>query len=216
VNENLSKSDLPKLPDPNVTPANDPSKPVKSQDNIFKTLAYKVKALEINQSLSNKYLEEITSRYLNILKEMLTKVELEHVKLNKAIQGASKQSATMQLKFERQLEHEVDQRVSLLSANLTKELQILKEQMLQSETDRRNDIFTFGIILFIGLSAYLCLERQRTNQLVYAYNLPLEKDLEKDDPNEFHYLPKISKRKKEVKKSKSFYQFKRSPLEAPM
>jgi hypothetical protein len=57
-----------------------------------------VKALEINQSLSNRYLEDVTARYLNILKEIKTaigKVEQEHIQLSKAIHDAAKLGSSM-------------------------------------------------------------------------------------------------------------------------
>ena len=68
------------------------------QENIFKTLANKIKYIEMNQSIAMSYLEETTGKYLNILKEIKTticNVEKEHVTLSKAIHKAAKRGATL-------------------------------------------------------------------------------------------------------------------------
>ena len=91
---------------------------MKTPENFFRTLAnrsilsllpllfcteqHTVKGLEINQSLSTRYLEDLTlnltSRYLNLFKELkenLERVQEEHVQLSKAIHAAATHGAAM-------------------------------------------------------------------------------------------------------------------------
>ena len=55
---------------------------------------YLVKSLEMNQSITSKYLEEMNARYLSFLTELKTsiaKLEVEHIKFSKIIYGVENQ-----------------------------------------------------------------------------------------------------------------------------
>lgn len=66
----------------------DHSSHTKNPENVLKTLATKVKHLEFNQSLTNRYLEDISSKYLQVFREIKTsinKLEAKNLDLSKIL-----------------------------------------------------------------------------------------------------------------------------------
>ncbi len=190
-----------------------------------------VKALEINQSLSNRYLEDVTSRYLSILKELkatLAKIETEHLQLSKAIHitvhelnSLAKRGADMEGKLEylqTMAVSEVERRALLAYAHVTREMAVLKDEIRQHDQDRKNEIYTIAIIAACLIYFLFYWERQ----VVFDKLRASGSEDRVAQPNYHNHInfeppPKMSKKKmqKELKKARSVGQLS-IPNEAPV
>eukprot|EP01114_Cavostelium_apophysatum_P021899 TRINITY_DN7765_c0_g1_i2.p1 TRINITY_DN7765_c0_g1~~TRINITY_DN7765_c0_g1_i2.p1 ORF type:complete len:762 (-),score=184.96 TRINITY_DN7765_c0_g1_i2:277-2562(-) len=134
----------------------------KSQENILKTLASRIKNLEINQSLYTSYLEDVTSRYLAAFKEIkqtLTYVQVEHAELSRAILAAVEGSNQMKRSLESRLaksDQEIEALESKLFRLLNAELGSMREQLKENkDQERLYDII--AVLMAFAICLYMIL-----------------------------------------------------------
>ncbi|XP_053549211.1 SUN domain-containing ossification factor isoform X2 [Bombina bombina] len=124
------------------------------KESVFMRLNNRIKALEVNMSLSSRYLEELSQRYRKQMEEMQRA-------FNKTILKLSNNSRIAEEQDQRQTES-----IQLLQAQLINMTQLvfnLSEIVneLKQEVSDRQSYLMISLILCIILGLYICLQRCR-------------------------------------------------------
>ncbi|XP_054443731.1 SUN domain-containing ossification factor isoform X2 [Pteronotus mesoamericanus] len=124
------------------------------KESVFMRLNNRIKALEVNMSLSGRYLEELSQRYRKQMEEMQKAFNKTIVKLQNTSRIAEKQdqrqTESIQL-LQAQLAN-VTQLVSNLSATVAE---------LKREVSDRQSYLVISLVLCVVLGLMLCMQRCR-------------------------------------------------------
>ncbi|KAM7055133.1 SUN domain-containing ossification factor isoform 1-T1 [Molossus nigricans] len=124
------------------------------KESVFMRLNNRIKALEVNMSLSGRYLEELSQRYRKQMEEMQKAFNKTIVKLQNTSRIAEEQD-------QRQTES-----IQLLQAQLTNMTQLVSNlsatvaELKQEVSDRQSYLVT-SLVLCVVLGLMLCMQRCR-------------------------------------------------------
>ncbi|XP_045403306.1 SUN domain-containing ossification factor isoform X4 [Lemur catta] len=124
------------------------------KESVFMRLNNRIKALEVNMSLSGRYLEELSQRYRKQMEEMQKAFNKTIVKLQNTSRIAEEQD-------QRQTEA-----IQLLQAQLTNMTQLISNLSttvaeLKQEVSDRHSYLVISLILCVVLGLMLCMQRCR-------------------------------------------------------
>ncbi|XP_069334460.1 SUN domain-containing ossification factor isoform X4 [Eulemur rufifrons] len=124
------------------------------KESVFMRLNNRIKALEVNMSLSGRYLEELSQRYRKQMEEMQKAFNKTIVKLQNTSRIAEEQD-------QRQTEA-----IQLLQAQLTNMTQLVSNLSttvaeLKQEVSDRQSYLVISLILCVVLALMLCMQRCR-------------------------------------------------------
>nr|XP_060499520.1 SUN domain-containing ossification factor isoform X1 [Panthera onca] len=124
------------------------------KESVFMRLNNRIKALEVNMSLSGRYLEELSQRYRKQMEEMQKAFNKTIVKLQNTSRIAEEQD-------QRQTEA-----IQLLQAQLTNMTQLVSNLSttvaeLQREVSDRQSYLVISLVLCVVLGLMLCMQRCR-------------------------------------------------------
>ncbi|XP_057583322.1 SUN domain-containing ossification factor isoform X2 [Hippopotamus amphibius kiboko] len=124
------------------------------KESVFMRLNNRIKALEVNMSLSGRYLEELSQRYRKQMEEMQKAFNKTIVKLQNTSRIAEEQD-------QRQTEA-----IQLLQAQLTNMTQLVSNLSttvaeLKHEVSDRQSYLVISLILCVVLGLMLCMQRCR-------------------------------------------------------
>ncbi|XP_034440141.1 SUN domain-containing ossification factor isoform X4 [Hippoglossus hippoglossus] len=126
------------------------------KESVFMRLNNRIKALEMNMSLSSRYLEELSQRYRKQMEEMQRAFNKTIIKLQNTSRIAEeqdqKQTDSIQL-LQNQLEN-----VTKLMLNLTAAV-----SLLQREVSDRQSYLVVSLVLCLSLGLLLCLQCCRSS-----------------------------------------------------
>ncbi|XP_060053863.1 SUN domain-containing ossification factor isoform X2 [Erinaceus europaeus] len=146
------------------------------KESVFMRLNNRIKALEVNMSLSGRYLEELSQRYRKQMEEMQKAFNKTIIKLQNTSRIAEeqdqRQTEAIQL-LQAQLSN-MTQLVSNLSATVTE---------LQQEVSDRQSYLVIALVLCVILGLMLCMQRCRnTSQFDGDYISKLPKSNQYPSP----------------------------------
>ncbi|CAK7310367.1 SUN domain-containing ossification factor [Vulpes lagopus] len=126
------------------------------KESVFMRLNNRIKALEVNMSLSGRYLEELSQRYRKQMEEMQKAFNKTIVKLQNTSRIAEEQD-------QRQTEA-----IQLLQAQLTNMTQLVSNLSttvaeLKREVSDRQSYLVISLVLCVVLGLMLCMQRCRNN-----------------------------------------------------
>ncbi|NWH61748.1 SUCO factor, partial [Geococcyx californianus] len=126
------------------------------KESVFMRLNNRIKALEVNMSLSSRYLEELSQRYRKQMEEMQKAFNKTIIKLQNTSRIAEEQD-------QRQTEA-----IQLLQAQLTNLTQLASNLStvvaeLKREVSERQTYLVISLILCVILGLVLCVQRCRSN-----------------------------------------------------
>ncbi|XP_069401768.1 SUN domain-containing ossification factor isoform X3 [Ovis canadensis] len=126
------------------------------KESVFMRLNNRIKALEVNMSLSGRYLEELSQRYRKQMEEMQKAFNKTIVKLQNTSRIAEEQD-------QRQTEA-----IQLLQAQLTNMTQLVSNLSttvaeLKHEVSDRQSYLVISLVLCVILGLMLCMQRCRNN-----------------------------------------------------
>ncbi|XP_042530238.1 SUN domain-containing ossification factor isoform X1 [Dipodomys spectabilis] len=126
------------------------------KESVFMRLNNRIKALEVNMSLSGRYLEELSQRYRKQMEEMQKAFNKTIVKLQNTSRLAEEQD-------QRQTEA-----IQLLQAQLTNMTQLVSNLSttvaeLKREVSDRQSYLVISLVLCVVLGLMLCMQRCRSN-----------------------------------------------------
>ncbi|NXT80622.1 SUCO factor, partial [Zapornia atra] len=133
------------------------------KESVFMRLNNRIKALEVNMSLSSRYLEELSQRYRKQMEEMQKAFNKTIIKLQNTSRIAEEQD-------QRQTEA-----IQLLQAQLTNMTQLVSNLSstvaeLKSEVSDRQTYLVISLVLCVILGLVLCVQRCRsTSQFCEDY-----------------------------------------------
>ncbi|XP_004425091.1 PREDICTED: SUN domain-containing ossification factor isoform X1 [Ceratotherium simum simum] len=124
------------------------------KESVFMRLNNRIKALEVNMSLSGRYLEELSQRYRKQMEEMQKAFNKTIVKLQNTSRIAEEQD-------QRQTEA-----IQLLQAQLTNMTQLVSNlsatvAKLKREVSDRQSYLVISLVLCVVLGLMLCMQRCR-------------------------------------------------------
>ncbi|KAM8816019.1 SUN domain-containing ossification factor isoform 1-T1 [Rhynchonycteris naso] len=124
------------------------------KESVFMRLNNRIKALEVNMSLSGRYLEELSQRYRKQMEEMQKAFNKTIVKLQNTSRIAEEQD-------QRQTES-----IQLLQAQLTNMTQLVSNLSaavaeLKREVSDRQSYLVIALVLCVVLGLMLCMQRCR-------------------------------------------------------
>ncbi|KAM5203159.1 SUN domain-containing ossification factor isoform 3-T3 [Hipposideros larvatus] len=124
------------------------------KESVFMRLNNRIKALEVNMSLSGRYLEELSQRYRKQMEEMQKAFNKTIVKLQNTSRIAEEQD-------QRQTES-----IQLLQAQLTNMTQLVSNLSttvaeLKREVSDRQSYLVISLVLCVVLGLMLCMQRCR-------------------------------------------------------
>ncbi|KFO28497.1 SUN domain-containing ossification factor isoform X2 [Fukomys damarensis] len=146
------------------------------KESVFMRLNNRIKALEVNMSLSGRYLEELSQRYRKQMEEMQKAFNKTIVKLQNTSRIAEEQD-------QRQTEA-----IQLLQAQLTNVTQLVSNLSatvaeLKREVSDRQSYLVISLVLCIVLGLMLCMQRCRnTSQFDGDYISKLPKSNQYPSP----------------------------------
>lgn len=146
------------------------------KESVFMRLNNRIKALEVNMSLSGRYLEELSQRYRKQMEEMQKAFNKTIVKLQNTSRVAEEQD-------QRQTEA-----IHLLQAQLTNMTQIVSNLSatvaeLKREVSDRQSYLVMSLVLCVVLGLMLCMQRCRnTSQFDGDYTSKLPKSNQYPSP----------------------------------
>uniref|UniRef100_A0A8C8Z7X6 SUN domain-containing ossification factor n=1 Tax=Prolemur simus TaxID=1328070 RepID=A0A8C8Z7X6_PROSS len=146
------------------------------KESVFMRLNNRIKALEVNMSLSGRYLEELSQRYRKQMEEMQKAFNKTIVKLQNTSRIAEEQD-------QRQTEA-----IQLLQAQLTNMTQLVSNLSttvaeLKQEVSDRHSYLVISLILCVVLGLMLCMQRCRnTSQFDGDYISKLPKSNQYPSP----------------------------------
>ncbi|KAM6262042.1 SUN domain-containing ossification factor [Porphyrio hochstetteri] len=125
------------------------------KESVFMRLNNRIKALEVNMSLSSRYLEELSQRYRKQMEEMQKAFNKTIIKLQNTSRIAEEQD-------QRQTEA-----IQLLQAQLTNMTQLVSNLSstvveLRSEVSDRQAYIVISLVLCVILGLVLCVQRCRS------------------------------------------------------
>ncbi|NWQ77064.1 SUCO factor, partial [Columbina picui] len=126
------------------------------KESVFMRLNNRIKALEVNMSLSSRYLEELSQRYRKQMEEMQKAFNKTIIKLQNTSRIAEEQD-------QRQTEA-----IQLLQAQLTNMTQLVSNLSttvaeLKREVSDRQTYLVISLVLCVILGLVLCVQRCRSN-----------------------------------------------------
>ncbi|KAM5238588.1 SUN domain-containing ossification factor isoform 2-T2 [Ctenodactylus gundi] len=126
------------------------------KESVFMRLNNRIKALEVNMSLSGRYLEELSQRYRKQMEEMQKAFNKTIVKLQNTSRIAEEQD-------QRQTEA-----IQLLQAQLTNMTQLVSNLSttvveLKREVSDRQSYLVIALLLCVVLGLMLCMQRCRSS-----------------------------------------------------
>ncbi|KFP65089.1 SUN domain-containing ossification factor, partial [Cariama cristata] len=126
------------------------------KESVFMRLNNRIKALEVNMSLSSRYLEELSQRYRKQMEEMQKAFNKTIIKLQNTSRIAEEQD-------QRQTEA-----IQLLQAQLTNMTQLVSNlsttvAQLKREVSDRQTYLVISLVLCVILGLVLCVQRCRGN-----------------------------------------------------
>ncbi|XP_005374917.1 PREDICTED: SUN domain-containing ossification factor isoform X1 [Chinchilla lanigera] len=126
------------------------------KESVFMRLNNRIKALEVNMSLSGRYLEELSQRYRKQMEEMQKAFNKTIVKLQNTSRIAEEQD-------QRQTEA-----IQLLQAQLTNMTQLVSNLSttvaeLKREVSDRQSYLVIALVLCVVLGLMLCMQRCRSS-----------------------------------------------------
>lgn len=126
------------------------------KESVFMRLNNRIKALEVNMSLSGRYLEELSQRYRKQMEEMQKAFNKTIVKLQNTSRIAEEQD-------QRQTES-----IQLLQAQLTNMTQLVSNLSttvaeLKREVSDRQSYLVISLVLCVVLGLMLCMQRCRNS-----------------------------------------------------
>uniref|UniRef100_A0A669PQS4 SUN domain-containing ossification factor n=1 Tax=Phasianus colchicus TaxID=9054 RepID=A0A669PQS4_PHACC len=133
------------------------------KESVFMRLNNRIKALEVNMSLSSRYLEELSQRYRKQMEEMQKAFNKTIIKLQNTSRIAEEQD-------QRQTEA-----IQLLQAQLTNMTQLVSNLSttvaeLKREVSDRQTYLVISLVLCVILGLVLCVQRCRsTSQFCEGY-----------------------------------------------
>nr|XP_025733547.1 SUN domain-containing ossification factor isoform X5 [Callorhinus ursinus] len=146
------------------------------KESVFMRLNNRIKALEVNMSLSGRYLEELSQRYRKQMEEMQKAFNKTIVKLQNTSRIAEEQD-------QRQTEA-----IQLLQAQLTNMTQLVSNLSttvaeLKHEVSDRQSYLVISLVLCVVLGLMLCMQRCRnTSQFDGDYISKLPKNNQYPSP----------------------------------
>ncbi|VTJ57048.1 Hypothetical predicted protein [Marmota monax] len=146
------------------------------KESVFMRLNNRIKALEVNMSLSGRYLEELSQRYRKQMEEMQKAFNKTIVKLQNTSRIAEEQD-------QRQTEA-----IQLLQAQLTNMTQLVSNLSttvaeLKREVSDRQSYLVISLVLCVVLGLMLCMQRCRnTSQFDGDYMSKLPKSNQYPSP----------------------------------
>ncbi|XP_037681261.1 SUN domain-containing ossification factor isoform X2 [Choloepus didactylus] len=146
------------------------------KESVFMRLNNRIKALEVNMSLSGRYLEELSQRYRKQMEEMQKAFNKTIVKLQNTSRIAEEQ------------DHRQTEAIQLLQAQLTNMTQLVSNLSttvaeLKREVSDRQSYLVISLILCIVLGLMLCMQRCRnTSQFDGDYISKLPKSNQYPSP----------------------------------
>ncbi|XP_025141707.2 SUN domain-containing ossification factor isoform X2 [Bubalus bubalis] len=146
------------------------------KESVFMRLNNRIKALEVNMSLSGRYLEELSQRYRKQMEEMQKAFNKTIVKLQNTSRIAEEQD-------QRQTEA-----IQLLQAQLTNMTQLVSNLSttvaeLKHEVSDRQSYLVISLVLCVVLGLMLCMQRCRnTSQFDEDYISKLPKSNQYPSP----------------------------------
>ncbi|XP_023366524.1 SUN domain-containing ossification factor isoform X2 [Otolemur garnettii] len=146
------------------------------KESVFMRLNNRIKALEVNMSLSGRYLEELSQRYRKQMEEMQKAFNKTIVKLQNTSRIAEEQD-------QRQTEA-----IQLLQAQLTNMTQLVSNLSttvaeLKQEVSDRQSYLVISLVLCVVLGLMLCMQRCRnTSQFDGDYISKLPKSNQYPSP----------------------------------
>ncbi|XP_007165394.2 SUN domain-containing ossification factor isoform X2 [Balaenoptera acutorostrata] len=146
------------------------------KESVFMRLNNRIKALEVNMSLSGRYLEELSQRYRKQMEEMQKAFNKTIVKLQNTSRIAEEQD-------QRQTEA-----IQLLQAQLTNMTQLVSNLSttvaeLKHEVSDRQNYLVISLVLCVVLGLMLCMQRCRnTSQFDGDYISKLPKSNQYPSP----------------------------------
>ncbi|XP_040492155.1 SUN domain-containing ossification factor isoform X1 [Ursus maritimus] len=146
------------------------------KESVFMRLNNRIKALEVNMSLSGRYLEELSQRYRKQMEEMQKAFNKTIVKLQNTSRIAEEQD-------QRQTEA-----IQLLQAQLTNMTQLVSNLSttvaeLKREVSDRQSYLVISLVLCVVLGLMLCMQRCRnTSQFDGDYISKLPKSNQYPSP----------------------------------
>ncbi|XP_058166125.1 SUN domain-containing ossification factor isoform X2 [Dasypus novemcinctus] len=126
------------------------------KESVFMRLNNRIKALEVNMSLSGRYLEELSQRYRKQMEEMQKAFNKTIVKLQNTSRIAEEQ------------DHRQTEAIQLLQAQLANMTQLLSNLSttvaeLKREVSDRQSYLVISLILCVVLGLMLCMQRCRNS-----------------------------------------------------
>ncbi|XP_077013103.1 SUN domain-containing ossification factor isoform X2 [Tamandua tetradactyla] len=126
------------------------------KESVFMRLNNRIKALEVNMSLSGRYLEELSQRYRKQMEEMQKAFNKTIVKLQNTSRIAEEQ------------DHRQTEAIQLLQAQLTNMTELVSNLSttvaeLKREVSDRQSYLVISLILCIVLALMLCMQRCRNS-----------------------------------------------------
>ncbi|XP_027623792.1 SUN domain-containing ossification factor isoform X2 [Tupaia chinensis] len=146
------------------------------KESVFMRLNNRIKALEVNMSLSGRYLEELSQRYRKQMEEMQKAFNKTIIKLQNTSRIAEEQD-------QRQTEA-----IQLLQAQLTNMTQLVSNLSttvteLKREVSDRQSYLVISLVLCVVLGLMLCMQRCRnTSQFDGDYISKLPKSSQYPSP----------------------------------
>nr|XP_014345436.1 PREDICTED: SUN domain-containing ossification factor isoform X2 [Latimeria chalumnae] len=138
------------------------------KESVFMRLNNRIKALEMNMSLSSRYLEELSQRYRKQMEEMQKAFNKTIIKLQNTSRIAEeqdqRQTEAIQL-LQAQLAN-----VTLLASNLSATVAELKR-----EVSDRQSYLVIALVLCVVLGLMVCVQRCRTTPRSHKDYQPLPK-----------------------------------------
>lgn len=109
---------------------------------VFVINTFAVKSLEINQSIASGYLADLTTRYgeaFAAIQQTLERVDKSHLSLLRAVRATARTASVQQERLENEMRAEMEQRLSSLSSNISRELRVLREALLTLQAEKSDE-----------------------------------------------------------------------------
>jgi hypothetical protein len=158
----------------------------KSTESIFRMLAARVKSLEINQTLIDRYLEQLTKQYVQNPSEQRQLLADSLRKCNAALAGAERardraERAAATMVDNAALEAVVATRVAALTSSLTAQIDALRDESARTKRLLQFDMIVTAVISFllsmmVSVVGHLCLSSERRTFRMR----PLERERERE------------------------------------
>ncbi|KAM5147913.1 SUN domain-containing ossification factor isoform 2-T2 [Mantella aurantiaca] len=128
------------------------------KESVFMRLNNRIKALEVNMSLSGRYLEELSQRYRKQMEEMQRAFNKTILKLQNTSRLAEEQDQRQTESI--QLLQAQILNMTLLVSNLSVTVSELRQEVFDQQT-----YFIISLVLCVAVVALLCLQRCRNPSL---------------------------------------------------